>query len=396
MSSLWAKCVNQRLSACLFSLVSKKNLYTESHLKLDQAAARNNKQRLLMNDPITFKENLGNNFKQNGIRNIFSDDINKLLALSDSKDDLALVRDLLKASANEDLRLLDFSDNLKSFLTKYFEACHLNNLPEEAVKAWEDADLQSTLMMDSKSAIPKLYFDLLFRNSMYEEILSIFSNNRDNLIQDRDVANLVLMACYKIGTKESLKAGLSVIGDEAATMHRRKGMVAIAWLAHNLEEFGLAYDLMNKYENSWRSRRPALVTQSIKVTILVNSGRLEEAITYLRTTCAPREHDSRKAYICFSAISKLVESVRKSENQAMIKDVLEMVQILDQASLVVNKSVDELLLDPSKEIGSYMREKKLPIGREKRPVPLVREKKPVPKPNGKVNFQTLNPSRDFQ
>ena len=127
--------------------IFRRNYFSDTYLNLDVTMASINQERLLVSDPASLKKSVQANFDKNGIKNIFSEDIVKLLALSDSPNDLDLALELLKASVQEDLRFVDFSGDLQSYVTRYFEVCHIQNLPEDATRAWNDPDLQSTSIL---------------------------------------------------------------------------------------------------------------------------------------------------------------------------------------------------------------------------------------------------------
>ena len=76
-------------------------------------------------------------------------------------------------------------------------------------------------------------------------------------MNDRDVTTLTLLACYKVGTEQSLKKGLDILAEaRRAKMGERlfyvRGQMAISWLAYCLQEYRLAYDLIVRLESNSR------------------------------------------------------------------------------------------------------------------------------------------------
>jgi len=340
--------------------ILRRNYFSNTYLNLDVTMASINQERLLVSDPVSLKKSVQANFDKNGIKNIFSEDIVKLLALSDSPNDLDLALELLKASVQEDLRFVDFSGDLQSYVTRYFEVCHIQNLPEDATRAWNDPDLKSTSILLNTRGISKLYFNLLFKNGQYTDIIDIFEASRPN---DRDVTTLTLLACYKVGTEQSLKKGLDILAEaRRAKMGERlfyvRGQMAISWLAYCLQEYRLAYDLIVRLESNTRS----LVLQTIKLMVLSDSGRLREAVTYLRTDYLGRLSRRRRCTVCYCAISNLMERVRESDDKELFQELMEVIKMLDNVAVVVNDTVDDLLMETKlsdKEFKKMMKKHRL-------------------------------------
>jgi hypothetical protein len=75
----------------------KRTLFTDAYFGLDQLARHNNKQKLRVASPKSFKVRLRTDFAQYGVRNIFITDLELFLAVSENAADMELSRQLFVA-----------------------------------------------------------------------------------------------------------------------------------------------------------------------------------------------------------------------------------------------------------------------------------------------------------
>jgi hypothetical protein len=75
----------------------KRTLFTDAYFGLDQLARHNNKQKLRVASPESFKARLRADFAKHGVRNIFITDLELFLAVSENAADMELSRQLFVA-----------------------------------------------------------------------------------------------------------------------------------------------------------------------------------------------------------------------------------------------------------------------------------------------------------
>merc|ERR1711874_391165 len=173
------------------------------------------------------------------------------------------------------------------------------------------------------------------------------------------------MACYKVGTRESLKTALTILGGKGSKNDQhffsspglkssqsisKKGSLAIAWLAHSLGEYRLAFDIVNKQE---ATHNATLLLVNIKLMILADSGRLREGVTYLRTAYLSGSSRRESRVVCYCAVSNLLEKVRMSQDKQLLQELMEIVNMLDEVAVVVNTEVEELVMRPTMTSKEY-------------------------------------------
>jgi hypothetical protein len=100
----------QRGAECAYVAQQKKRtLFTDAYFGLDQLARHNNKQKLRVSSPESFKARLRADFAQHGVRNIFITDLELVLAVSENAADMELSRQLFVALLQGWIALFFFS-----------------------------------------------------------------------------------------------------------------------------------------------------------------------------------------------------------------------------------------------------------------------------------------------
>lgn len=88
---------------------------------------------------------------------------------------------------------------------------------------------------------------------------------------------LVVAALCKIGNQGALSKLSELISSSQGSfpMKQTRSVCMYAWLAMKFENYGLAYDLINKCI-------PTALTDNVQLSILTNAGRLNDALLHLR------------------------------------------------------------------------------------------------------------------
>ena len=320
------------------------SLYSDAFLCLDVTRNNISKQKLLVTDPGQVKDKIKSEFQQTGLRNIFNEEIKRLLYFSTTAEDLDFSRKLIVAQLQDSLHSLDLH-NLYYKLQLFFDMCQINNLPWEAIKCWNEPEVRACIMY--KKRIVRCYFDLLFENGMYPELLEEFNRDPEGYANLPGQSPLVLAALsyYKIGGRDSLKEGLKLINLVDPARHSKSRAVnAVSLLAYNLGEYSLAESLLVKQRKMQLQERwkHTSFSDSLQVLLLVKTGKLEDAVTQFRLSFLPTSPESlRRVHYC--VVSELLSAVRESQDEQLYREVMKMVLVIEKADQVFisNESLED-------------------------------------------------------
>ena len=324
-------------------------VFTDNYLGVDKVKMRQLQHRTQIQGPEEFKERVKMNFNASELKNIFNDEIEKFLYLSKDSDGLEFSLELIKKSIIN----AGPGGNVFKNVWDYFYLCHVLNKPLEAIKAWDDPTIGSTTYLENTNNISVLYFDLLLKNQMYDQLLATFSAHEDNFVKQHKLVMLTSLACYKIGTTEALKTLTKILSKHAELNNNRisgRASVAGALLAHNLEENATAKAIVD--QSIKMSPVPGKETQttflltSMNLMILANSGRLEEAMDYIRANILPTHTQRKKSRILYIAVESVVRAAKQSNRKGALKEVMEMVKQLEEHSEVHMNSFEDMLFKP--------------------------------------------------
>ena len=215
----------------------------------------------MLGDVEGFKSKVKANFETSGIQNIFFDDIGKMINLSASEEDLRLCKDLLLAIVGNELRMSGPRENQEVYgtMVNFFRMCKYLNSIEVARELWNNEKVKETMVLENSRTVKNLYFDHLFVNGHYQEILEEINKIPQKALDDTNLSfgknNYIYwiflltqrlihtsgaLCCYKIGTKESLEKAVKL----TTLLNRDKvsntrAIKAAALLAFNQNELAL-------------------------------------------------------------------------------------------------------------------------------------------------------------
>jgi len=322
--------------------VFDKNICSDVYLGIDITAAQVSKQKLLTMEPAVFKEKLKADFEESGLRSIFSEDVKKFIILGETKEDFDLALNLLIEGFNPIvLRLEQFSDSGLKNLVLYFRMCYLKNLPSQAIAGRNNLALKSSTLMENNKSINKLYFDLLFKNNLHQEVLNEFLTNKEHYLKQSIPTTIAFLSCYKLGTRESLKQSASMLV-LATKLNMRVSHIcskSVALLSYNLEEYALAHDIIRKYGSS-------IFHTTLELMVLTATGRLDEAVLLFRVKMLPKYPAEKNREVFYCGVAKLMVAVKESGDKEMLKEVMEMVIAMDETVTVRNETLEDIILMP--------------------------------------------------
>jgi hypothetical protein len=82
-----------------------RTIFTDACIDVDKLPLVNNKQKLMVVNPETFKDKLRADFAAHGVRNVFITDMELFLALSENAADMELSRQLIEALLKENVAI---------------------------------------------------------------------------------------------------------------------------------------------------------------------------------------------------------------------------------------------------------------------------------------------------
>ena len=333
-------------SSKLSVLMLRAPLYSDAFLGLESTKNNISKQKLLVTDPSTVKEKLKSEFQNNKLRNIFSEEINRLLYFSTTAEDLDFCREIIVAQLKDSLYCLDLT-NLQYQLQLFYDMCQINNLPREANKCWNEPEVRVFMSSSSnRRRIARLFFDLLFENEMYQELLEEFNRDPEGYSKLPGQPPLILAALsyYKIGDREALKEGLKLTNlVDPARFSRSKAVNAVCLLAYNLGEYSVAQSLLKKQRKVQvqERRKHSAFNDGLEVLVLVNTGKLEEAVRQFRLSFLPTSQQSLRVHYC--VVSELLTAVRASQDEKLYREVMKMVLVIEKSDQIflTNHSLED-------------------------------------------------------
>ena len=324
-------------------------LYSEAFLGLDSTRNNISKQKLIVTDPSQVKEKVKSEFQNTGLRNIFNEEINRLLYFSTTAEDMDFCRRIIVAQLQDSLYCLDIT-NIQYQLQLFYDMCHINNLPVEARKLWNEPEVRIFVSsIANRKRIVRLFFDLLFKNEMHQELLEEFNRDPEGYskLPGQPNLNLAALSYYKIGDRESLKEGLKLTNlVDPPKFSKSKSVKAVCLLAFNLGEYSVAQSLLTRQRKVQvqERRRHSAFNDGLQVLVLVKTGKLEEAVRHFRLSFLPTSHQSLRVHYC--VVSDLLSAVRESQDEKLYREVVKMVLVIEKSDKIFlnNYSLEEELM----------------------------------------------------
>ena len=167
----------------------------------------------------------------------------------------------------------------------------------------------------------------------------------------------------KSGGEDSLNKLSESISSPKCGFHEceTRTVCMYAWLALKLENYGLAYDIMNKCAVK------TSLTENILLSIFTESGRLNDAMLYLKTK-NDRFHSFRSKYndvrdlkgtndrtfwITFETMKKLTDKVKNEGNENLTNEFVRLCRDLDESAHMLDGSLEDMVFSITKDKYSF-------------------------------------------
>ena len=232
--------------------------------------------------------------------------------------------------------------------------CKTMNLPDLAMEFFRDPLAKSSGILDNELARIR-YFTLLYKSKMYEDLVQDFELIKD--FSNKDDDTIVMAALYHIGTDEAFSKAAEIVSnhqrerDRMRKLRRGKGFRGLyiySYFAMKRGEFGIAYDVLTNYKFINVGNR---LSTNMKLAILTNVERFEEAFTLLRTDISESRSLNRngkpyKKQILYEAMENLAKGLKASDPDGasnLSKEFTELCRTLDNHAVLVESTLEELV-----------------------------------------------------
>ncbi|CAH2042406.1 unnamed protein product, partial [Iphiclides podalirius] len=313
------------------------NLYSSSALGIDgylQTRKRTKEQ--FSNFTETFKAKM-TDFVLQPKNMIFTEDLKNMVHMAEPQD-LDLVLNMVKKfnTQNTEFRFGSFIFGPVVMRMFYFL-----DAPNEALKCFEDPDNKG--FFDQLISY-QILLDLLYIHEMYEEMYGVFDKVQEKQLNmtkfPKYPLTLILAACYKQNTKESLEYASKIWTDMAnvGTVPLRRASTLFAALALNQGAPHIALESISMQKQHY------VTIRNIKAVALAEMGRVDDALPVLRGVLESDSPDQNGKHTFFEeTISKIRSIVEKTENKDLQKEFENIEKALRDRDLINDQTIDQLV-----------------------------------------------------
>ena len=319
----------------------KRNIFDDKTVGIPQFEMRAVQAKLQVPDLEGLRNSVENSFRKSGIDNIFLEELINVIQLVETENHLASIYPIIVAFFKDSYRLS--AEEKVHILSIFLTSCIVHQSIDLARNIW---NLKETKNYRKKFAYLK-YYTLLYRLEHYDEIVSDFGMNLDDTHLREQITFLpVIAALCKIGNQGALSKLSELIPTPQGSFpsSQTRSVCMYAWLAMKLENYGLAYDLINKCETT-------SLTNNVQLSILTEAGRLNDALLRLRMILKEKAKYIRSYEkqginlfrINFETMKKLTDKVKNEGNENLTKDFVLLCQALDSQAEIVDESLEEMV-----------------------------------------------------
>lgn len=277
---------------------------------------------------------------------ILTEDLKDAIACAESPDEIRNVTDLCWkyriSSEKRGIYVFPFGPTLMR-LNHYFAT---SDLALEAFKKGCDTKDFNFLQVYT------VLMDLLFESGCYEDVLrcweyySAKSELGKTLPCPRSFQILVMGACYKIKTQESLDYAMKFLrycqGNNTSV--ERKGLVFLSALATNMGDHALAFELLSLI----KSPRSYVTGRSLLLFLQAKLGRFADALTLMEeiTLADLPVTNFNDREIATESIKAVKTGVEATENGDLITKFRRLEKILREGQHLTAVSLESLFCSP--------------------------------------------------
>ena len=346
-------------------ILLRRNIFTDQFLDIDRFKEHCNQKRLKLGDTAQLWKRVQESFNKTGIQNIFYEDVENLMFTTLDESHLQIATKIILAFMEDDYRLLP--KEKERLLSMLIAQCKILHSKDLAHQIWQN---KHTQMYKRKNMFQR-YYMLLYENEDYSRIVEDFEERCASISFESTselslVRTIVMASLCKIGTEDALSKMTklmdgSVIRNDDLTQSNDKNIRSgciYAWLAFKLKKYGMAHDILTRSYGQSRIQFSVLAL-NMKLSILTETGRLNEALILLRAALAsisriePGTESGAKRLIFqgkinlnYETVKTLSEAVKNEENSELTKDLVAICQVLDTKGNLIEVSLEEMVLGP--------------------------------------------------
>ena len=318
----------------------KRNIFDDRQVGMPPLNMRAVKAKLLVSDVEGLRNSVENSFLKSGIDNIFIEELRNVTLFVETENHLANIYPIVVAFFKASDR--GSVEEKVEILSQFMTICCTHQSIDLARNIW---NLEETKNYRHKQTYIR-YYTLLYRLESYEEIVRDFEMSHDiTIIREHLGFLLVVAALCKIGNQGALSKLSELISSSQGSfpMKQTRSVCMYAWLAMKFENYGLAYDLINKC-------KPTSLTDNVQLSILTEAGRVKDALLRLRMILKERAKYNNRSKeeintfrINFETMKKLTDKVKNEGNENLTKDFVLLCQEFDSQAEVVDESLEEMV-----------------------------------------------------
>ncbi|KAK9730471.1 hypothetical protein QE152_g15153 [Popillia japonica] len=330
----------ESLKLCGVNLEVHRGLYSASSLGLDSFIEQQDRLRgQLLNIQDKFKAKMIENTTEESKNIIFSEDLKNMIHIATDADIEIVIKMMKKFNnQNKELRFGNFV-----FGAVVMRMFYILNKPQEAIECFKSSDLEG--FFDQLISY-QLLCDLLYENQLYKEILECFK-----IIQDRQIGGmkypknivvLVMAACYKMNTPESLEFAIKLWQDLMDIGHRpaRRAVTFFAKLLLNNDKPELALEVLGVVQN-----QNYTTIRNLKILTFTKLNRLDDTIPILKSILKQEQIQTFNKDV----LDTLQEQLQKQNNTELLTEFNHLMKIFQEQKHISDVTLDEQL---SSEIAS--------------------------------------------
>ena len=337
------------LAKAFRSIESRRSIFTLA----DRFSIRLQTDKLAIGDGCELRDRIETNFRESGINKLFAEDLLNILIRAEDAKHLQLIFDIIRTFLEDDCRL-DVTERV-SLVSTFLSMCiHLNEL-DTAKIFWN----QSSIELYKRRWMTLKYYAFLYNNGGYDEIVDEYDKKMVRLNETR-IPNMfephsvvVLAALARLGTNEALGKMLNIIDKQSLRDKalKRKSIVLCSWTAFKLNNLGRAYDLLTsklKYGGLFDDGDYGVY--NLKLAILVDTGRLQEASVLLHSLLNRKAYNDSKTFrnvtICYDTMKRYTNAIKEQKEEDFIKDAIRICQAIDERANLTEFSLEEIIFQP--------------------------------------------------
>ena len=280
------------------------------------------------------RDSIQSKFGESGIKLLVLEDLITFIGLADNKNHLKTSADIIQHFFEEEYRV--DASNRNRIISSFMKRCCKLNEVETAQDFWNQGHVEFSQKGKSTHIY---YYTTLYNNGKYNDIVDDYNKMSDQEKRNMDPLSLIVTAALgRMGTKEALNQMCHLVKKGSLNPGFTARSIALcSYVAYNLKELGLAFDLCN----SWRTSRKEIT--NVKLAILIEAGKLKEATMFLKSLKTKDCAEKRKAFISFETMKKYSDAVKQSNDEKLIKDAINLCEEFDK--FLIDSKLEEIVFE---------------------------------------------------